>query len=260
MSDTARSWQCWSVAIAAALLAGGSAARAQPYNVEKWSPQYAARWAFEAFSPVDRVIVWHSDIKIALVGRPDIVSMAAYGQDQLLGLVGALDFRHKIGTAAKAEDANFVICAGPVYRTTNNACDAAYLANYRADWYARGMVAAVPDPVAGSPNEDAPLLNRCSFFTDKSGSIAAAFVSINSLDSRDSIRNCLMQGLGLSFWRIEAFFHADYSTDENSYGIKNHEISLLQAGYLVDRVGCASAKDKVTCFQTFIEQAERASR
>ncbi len=235
-------------------------AQAQPYNVEKWAPQYAARWAFEAFSPVDRVVVWRSDIKIALIGRPDILSMAAYGQDQLLDLVGALDFRHPIGVAAKAEDANFVICAAPVYRSTNNACDAAYLEHYRADWYARGLTPAVPDPVVVSANEDAPLLNRCSFFTDKSGSIGAAFISIGSLDSRDTVRNCLMQGLGLSFWKIEAFFHADYSTDENAHGIKNHELSLLKSGYLVDRVGCAGTKDKVSCFQAFIEQVEAGKK
>ena len=118
----------------------------------------------------------------------------------------------------------------------------------------------MPDPVVTSANEDAPLLNRCSYFTDQSGSIGAAFVSLSSLDSRETIVNCLMQGLGLSFWKIEAFFKADYSTDENAHGIRNHELSLLKAGYWVDRLGCAGTADKVACKQKFIEQAERDKR
>jgi hypothetical protein len=250
------------VVVLAALgaLAGAAAAQAQPYNNDKWSPAYAARWANEAFSPVDRLVVWRSDVKVTVLSTPDLSSMGDYAKDQLQSLIGAIDFRHQAGPAATPGAANYVICVGPVYSTTNNACDAAYLAGFRTDWYAKGLISGVPDPVAQSQNEDAPLLNRCSYFTDKSGSIAAAFVSISSLDSRETIRNCLTQGLGLSFWKIEAFFKADYSTDENAHGIKNHELSLLKAGYWVDRLGCAGTADKVACFQKYIEQAERDIR
>ncbi len=240
-------------------LAGAQTANAQLYNSEKWSPQYAARWALDAFLPVDRLIVWRSDIKIAVVSTPDLSSLADYAKDELLAMIGAIDFRHQVTMAGKPADANFVICIGPVYRTTNNACDAAYLATVRNAWYAQGLKSAVPEPVAGSPSEDAPLLNRCSYFTDKAGAIGAAFVSVSSLNSKQEIDNCLMQGLGLSFWRIEAFFHADYSTDENAHGIKGHELSLLQAGYWVDRLGCGAIADKQTCFRKFIDRAE-ASR
>jgi|SRR6185369_9556534 len=231
-------------------------AHAQPYNNDRWSVQWAARWALDAFQPVDRLVVWRSDVKLAVVSTPDLSSMAEYARSELTILLGAIDFRHQVAMAAKPEDANFVICVGPVYPTTNNACDAAYLATVRNAWYAQGLKLAVPEPVAGSPNEEAPLLNRCSYFTDKSGSLAAAFVSISSLNNKQEIDNCLMQALGLSFWRIEAFFQADYTSDENQHGIRGHELSLLKAGYWVDRLGCAGIADRQACFLKYIERAE----
>jgi hypothetical protein len=232
---------------------------AQPYNVDKFSPLYAARWALEAFYPVDRLVLWRSDIEIATIATPDLSSMAHYAESELRGLLGAIAFAHGV-TVAPLEQANFVICVGPTYTTTNVACDGAYLTRVRADWYARGLVPAVPDLIAASPAEDPPVLDRCAFFTDKSGSIGAAYISIGTLDGRERIRNCLIQGLGLGFWRIEAFFHADYSTDENTYGIRHHEVSLLQAAYAIDRQGCGGGPIDVACFQAAIERIERQRR
>jgi len=234
-------------------------AYAQPYNVDKFSPLYAARWALEAFYPVDRLVLWRSDIRIALIATPDLSSMAQYAEGELRRLIGGIDFPHQVADVP-LEQANFVICVAPAYRTTNASCDSAYLARIRADWYARGLTQAVPDPVAASADEDPPLLDRCSFFIDKTGSIGAAYISIATLDGRERIRNCLIQGLGLGFWKIEAFFHADYSTDENTHGIRHHETSLLQAAYAIERHGCSGRPIDVACFQAAIEQAERQRR
>jgi hypothetical protein len=228
-------------------------AHAQSYNNDRWSAQYGARWAQEAFAPVDKVVVWRGPLKVATVSTPDLSSLAQYAAGQLGELASAVGLAQ---SAASFGDANFVICAGPVYRTTNNACDAAYLNSFRANWYERGLTQVLPDPAVVSTKEEPPVLDRCSFFIDKSQTIAAAFISVSSLDSAMDIRHCLLQGLGLNFTKIEPFFHADYSTDENEHGIVGHELSLLKAGYWVDRLGCAGTADRLACFRRYIDKAE----
>lgn len=247
----------WAALVALSLMvatASAQPARQRPYDVDRWSPQWGARWALEAFAPIDRLLVWRSPIRVATVASPDLSSLAGYGQAQLLAIVAALDFGQPPAVSADPAAANFVVCAGPTYRTTNDFCDAVYLARYRNAWFGRGLSPAVPDPTPLSANENPPLLPRCAFFADSAGSIGAAFVSLSSLDDAHAVRTCLMQGLGLAFWKIEAFFRADYSTSENTYGLRNHEMSLLQAAYLADRAGCPNRRVDVACFEVWLDR------
>ncbi len=244
----------------ACIAASAQPARQQPYDVDRWSPQWGARWALEAFVPIDRLLLWRGPIRVATVASPDLSSLAQYGQAQLLDIAAALDLRQPAAASADPGAANFVVCAGPTYRTTNEFCDAVYLARYRNGWFGQGLSLAVPDPMPFSANENPPLLPRCAFFADSAGSIGAAFVSLSSLDDAHTVRTCLMQGLGLAFWKIEAFFHADYSTSENTYGLRNHELSLLKAAYLADRAGCPGGRVDVACFEAWLDRLDPAPR
>lgn len=242
------------LALLAAL--GAWPAYAQRYDNENWSAQWAARWALDAFQPVDRVVVWRSDVKLGVVAPQEGWSMAQQAQAVLHDLIGRIDLRHKLVTPTRTEDADFVICVGEVKGKVNALCDAVYLTNFRAPWHQRGLTSPVPEPPPQARIEDTPVLDRCSYFTDSSGTIRAAFISLSPTDDEAAVRNCLMQGLGLSFWRIEAFFQADYTSDENQHGIKGHELSLLKAGYWVDRLGCPGIDDRQSCFRHYIDRAE----
>jgi hypothetical protein len=246
------------LALGAAL--GAWPAHAQRYDNDNWSAQWAARWALDAFQPVDRVVVWRSDIRMGVVAPQEGWSQARQAQAALRELAGTIDLRYQIVVPARNEDADFVICVGEVKGKVNALCDSVYLVTFRATWHQRGLTLATPEPPQQARIEDTPVLDRCSYFTDSSRTIRAAFISLSPSDDKSVVRNCLMQGLGLSFWRIEAFFQADYTSDENQHGIKGHELSLLKAGYWVDRLGCAGMDDRQACFRHYIDRAEAELR